>query len=76
MINSLMLFQDLNHNAVGWLDWNLCLNSVGGPNWAKNYVDSAIIVVPEKNLFLKVRTSIYIYFFKRLQIRTADFINI
>jgi glucosylceramidase len=39
--------------VVGWIDWNLCLNAQGGPNWAKNYVDSAIIVYPEKQEFIK-----------------------
>ncbi|KAL0867558.1 hypothetical protein ABMA27_008328 [Loxostege sticticalis] len=44
---------DLNHNVIGWIDWNLCLNSQGGPNWVENYVDSPIIVYPEKNEFIK-----------------------
>ncbi|KAG6602903.1 putative glycosyl hydrolase family 30 protein [Phytophthora cinnamomi] len=28
----------------GWTDWNLVLDTNGGPNWAKNYVDAPIIV--------------------------------
>lgn len=46
-------FQNLNHNVVGWIDWNLCLNAQGGPNWVRNYVDSPIIVFPEKGEFVK-----------------------
>jgi glucosylceramidase len=46
-------FQDLNHSVVGWIDWNLCLNAQGGPNWALNFVDSTIIVFPEKQEFVK-----------------------
>ncbi|XP_063832884.1 lysosomal acid glucosylceramidase-like [Ostrinia nubilalis] len=47
------IIADLNYNVIGWLDWNLCLNDQGGPNWVKNYVDSPIIVYPEKNEFIK-----------------------
>ncbi|CAG9791614.1 unnamed protein product [Diatraea saccharalis] len=47
------LKQDLNHNVVGWIDWNLCLNSQGGPNWVDNFVDSPVIVFPEKKEFVK-----------------------
>ncbi|CAG5024561.1 unnamed protein product [Parnassius apollo] len=47
------ILEDLNHNVAGWIDWNLCLNMEGGPNWAKNYADSAVIVNAEKNEFYK-----------------------
>lgn len=32
---------------MGWIDWNLCLNTEGGPTWAKNYVDSPILVTSQ-----------------------------
>ncbi|CAH0402652.1 unnamed protein product [Chilo suppressalis] len=47
------IIDDLNQNVVGWIDWNLCLNAQGGPNWARNFVDSAIIVFPESKEFVK-----------------------
>ncbi|VVC90449.1 unnamed protein product [Leptidea sinapis] len=47
------IIKDLNHNIVGWIDWNLCLDSRGGPNWAKNFVDSPIIVFADKQEFYK-----------------------
>lgn len=34
---------DLNAGAVGWTDWNLCLNSMGGPNHLEGYCDAAVI---------------------------------
>lgn len=37
----------------GWIDWNLALDESGGPNWAKNNVDSPIIVIPQKDQFYK-----------------------
>ncbi|OGT48042.1 MAG: hypothetical protein A3E83_05315 [Gammaproteobacteria bacterium RIFCSPHIGHO2_12_FULL_41_20] len=37
------IIQDLNHHVSGWTDWNLLLDTQGGPNWAKNYVDAPII---------------------------------
>ncbi|PSN48919.1 hypothetical protein C0J52_03477 [Blattella germanica] len=47
------ILEDLNHWATGWIDWNLALNPQGGPNWAKNYVDSPIIVNSTANEFYK-----------------------
>jgi len=41
---SLDILENLNNWAIGWVDWNLCLNLEGGPNWVKNFVDSPIIV--------------------------------
>jgi len=48
--------QDLNHWVTGWIDWNLALNPQGGPNWAKNFVDAAIIVNTTANEFYKQPT--------------------
>ncbi|XP_031764388.2 lysosomal acid glucosylceramidase-like [Galleria mellonella] len=47
------ILEDLNYNLTGWIDWNLCLNAQGGPNWVKNYVDSPVIVFPERGEFVK-----------------------
>lgn len=47
------ILQDLNHWASGWTDWNLALNTQGGPNWAKNFVDSPIIVNSTAQEFYK-----------------------
>ncbi|EPB74230.1 O-Glycosyl hydrolase family 30 [Ancylostoma ceylanicum] len=38
------MITDISNYVAGWMDWNLCLNMHGGPNWVKNYVDSPIIV--------------------------------
>ena len=37
------IVQDLNHWAVGWVDWNLLLNEKGGPNHVGNYCSAPII---------------------------------
>jgi len=47
------IIQDLNHWFVGWVDWNLALDLNGGPNWAKNFVDSPIIVNATSGEFYK-----------------------
>ncbi|XP_058057190.1 lysosomal acid glucosylceramidase-like [Anopheles bellator] len=39
----LYILQDLQHSVNGWIDWNLVLDERGGPNYAKNYVESAVI---------------------------------
>ncbi|TMS38975.1 hypothetical protein L596_005585 [Steinernema carpocapsae] len=47
------IIQDLNNFVAGWTDWNLCLDTIGGPNLAKNYVDAPIIIDAEKGEFYK-----------------------
>ncbi|KOC59952.1 Glucosylceramidase, partial [Habropoda laboriosa] len=49
----LSIIDYLNHWAIGWVDWNLALNTQGGPNWINNNVDAPIIVVPETDEFYK-----------------------
>jgi glucosylceramidase len=38
-----ILFQ-IGNGASGWVDWNLLLDSSGGPNWAGNNVDAPVLV--------------------------------
>lgn len=47
------IITDLNNFVVGWTDWNMCLNEEGGPNWARNFVDSPIIVNATVDEFYK-----------------------
>ncbi|GLD99266.1 hypothetical protein PINS_up007984 [Pythium insidiosum] len=35
---------DLANFAVGWTDWNMVLNTQGGPSWVENFVDAPILV--------------------------------
>lgn len=37
------IIEDLNHWLTGWVEWNLVLDTTGGPNWAGNQVDSPVI---------------------------------
>lgn len=43
----------MNNWAVGWVDWNLALDEIGGPNWSGNFVDSPIIVNNTNDEFYK-----------------------
>ncbi|XP_015269325.1 PREDICTED: glucosylceramidase-like [Gekko japonicus] len=47
------ILANLNHNVIGWMDWNLALDLEGGPNWVKNYADSPIIVDVASDTFYK-----------------------
>ena len=38
------IIRDLNHFTAGWTDWNIAVDTRGGPNWAGNFVDAPIIV--------------------------------
>jgi glucosylceramidase len=50
---ALDIIENLSHWVTGWVDWNMALDRFGAPNWAKNFVDSPIIVIPEENSFFK-----------------------
>jgi glucosylceramidase len=39
----------LNHHVNGWIDWNMVLNTQGGPNWFKNWCIAPVIVDTDKN---------------------------
>jgi glucosylceramidase len=38
------LIGGLNHNLVGWIDWNMALNTRGGPNHARNFCLAPVLV--------------------------------
>ncbi|KAG7386900.1 hypothetical protein PHYPSEUDO_015105 [Phytophthora pseudosyringae] len=38
------IIEDINNFVGGWTDWNLVLDTAGGPNWAGNFVDAPILV--------------------------------
>ena len=42
---------DLNNYAEGWTDWNAFLDEKGGPNWANNQVDAAVIIDSNTSFF-------------------------
>ena len=39
----------LNNWVDGWIDWNMVLNTQGGPNWFKNWCVAPVIVDTEKD---------------------------
>ncbi|XP_012218746.1 lysosomal acid glucosylceramidase isoform X2 [Linepithema humile] len=47
------IIENLSHWVAGWIDWNIALDKNGAPNWAQNFVDSPIIVMPENDEFYK-----------------------
>ena len=43
-----LVCQDLLHWCTGWVDWNLILDTTGGPNHLGNRCDANIIADPDK----------------------------
>jgi glucosylceramidase len=37
----------LNNHVDGWIDWNMVLDTKGGPNWFKNWCVAPVLVNPE-----------------------------
>lgn len=38
------IIKDFNNYCEGWIDWNLVLNEIGGPNYVGNYCESPIMI--------------------------------
>jgi len=62
---------DLNNFTVGWVDWNLILDTQGGPNHVGNYCDAPIIVDTEKDKIYYQSSYYYIGHFSRFIKRGA-----
>ena len=50
------MLRDLTHGAHGWMDWNLWLDSAGGPNWAENRCDAPLLLTAGGDAFVKQPT--------------------
>jgi len=59
------ILENLRHWASGWIDWNLCLNLEGGPNWVNNFVESPIIVDGRTDEFYKQPTFYFMAHFSK-----------
>ena len=59
------IINDLNRWTVGWIDWNLILDELGGPNHVKNYCSAPIIVDTGSQEILYQSSYYYIGHFSR-----------
>ncbi len=51
--------ENMNHGLNGYIDWNILLNTNGGPNWQENYCKSPILI--DENTKEIIKTPIYYY---------------
>jgi glucosylceramidase len=56
---------DFNNYTIGFLDWNIVLDTMGGPNHVKNYCDAPIIVDTEKKEIFYQSSYYYIGHFSK-----------
>lgn len=47
------VIENLRAGSLGWLDWNLALDTEGGPAWSNNNLDASILVDPHSRSYLK-----------------------
>ncbi len=59
------IINDLNSGAVGWIDWNILLNSEGGPNHVGNFCSAPIIAGPDYKELIYNNSYHYIGHFSR-----------
>ena len=50
---ALDIMHSLQHSAAGWVDWNMVLDTTGGPGWLGGKLDSPVIVDKTEDSFYK-----------------------
>jgi glucosylceramidase len=56
---------DLNHYAVGWVDWNIAIDEHGGPNHARNFCDAPVIANGKTNSIIYESSFYYLGHFSK-----------
>ncbi|MBR4260918.1 MAG: glucosylceramidase [Clostridia bacterium] len=59
------IIEDLNAGVNGYIDWNILLDSKGGPNHKKNYCNSPVMLLPDNSNYNKSLTYYYIGHFSK-----------
>ena len=57
--------EDLNAGINGYMDWNILLDSIGGPNHKKNYCNSPVMLTSDNSDYRKTLAYYYIGHFSR-----------
>lgn len=60
------IIEDLNAGINGYIDWNILLNSKGGPNHKKNYCNSPVMLKEDNSDYNKSLTYYYIGQFSKV----------
>ncbi|XP_060535252.1 lysosomal acid glucosylceramidase-like [Cylas formicarius] len=47
------ILENLENDVVGWIDWNMVLDTEGGPTWVGNTVDAPVIANATAGEFYK-----------------------
>ncbi|CAJ0941025.1 unnamed protein product, partial [Mesorhabditis belari] len=47
------MMETVNNGVTGWIDYNLCVDTSGGPSWIGNNLDAAIVVDKHNKSFMK-----------------------
>lgn len=61
----IILFGNLNNGMNAFFDWNLILNSSGGPNHVSNFCCSPIMLTKDNKNYIKTLTYFYIGHFSK-----------
>lgn len=60
------IIEDLNAGINGYMDWNILLDSTGGPNHKKNYCNSPVMLTADNSNYNKSLTYYYIGQFSKV----------
>lgn len=50
---ALDIIRSLQHRAAGWVDWNMALDTEGGPGWLDGRLDSPVVVDSARDAYYK-----------------------
>lgn len=67
---------DINHWTTGWIDWNMLLDTQGGPNHVGNYCSAPILADPKKGTWQVQPSYAYIRHLSRSIRPGADILTV
>lgn len=59
------IIDDFNNYSQGWIDWNMCLDEQGGPNYAGNYCEAPIMIDRKTKKIMYMSSYYYIGHFSK-----------
>lgn len=69
------IIENLKHSFTSWIDWNLALDTSGGPNWAGNHRNAAVIIDSIKDEFFKAPSFYHLQHFSRFILPNSKIIK-
>lgn len=63
------IIRDLTHWSIGWVDWNMVLDTNGGPNWAKKMHQLQSLLIQKQMNIIKIECFMHLDIFENFDLQ-------